>query len=160
MSAFMVSTVHIDALITAGLEDPAAGPLRWFFPALDRTKGYLEHEGSRRELTYESAGRVGAMLLAENVRSVNHRYSEDELEEPYLFTRLAGTADPVQVLKAVDCYEYQACEHDEWPTSEAAAFCDALRRRMVHRIAGYETAAWEINDPDVFLTAAARRQQQ
>lgn len=162
MSAFMVGKVHIDALVTAGLGKPGTGTvrLRWFYPALDRTKSYLEQQDRRRELTSETAGRVGAMLLAENMRSVNHRYDEDELEEPYLFSRLPGTADPVQVLKALDCYEYQACEHAEWPTSEAAQFCDALRRRMIKRLAGYEAAAYEITDPHVFLTVALRRRQR
>lgn len=37
----------------------------------------------KRELTSETAGRVGAVLLAENRRSVDHRYDEEESEEPY-----------------------------------------------------------------------------
>ena len=64
------------------------------------------------------------------------------------------------MLKALACYEYQACEHAEWPTSEAYQFCEALRRRAIPRAPGYDAAEWEISDPNVFVTAAGRRHQQ
>jgi hypothetical protein len=143
VSAFVVSTVHIDAMLTAGLrlEQPyGRDPLVWFWPAIDAasdrgswTSEELQHQARqrRRELTHASAGRVGAMLLAENRRSVDHRYDEQEWEEPYLFHALPGVPDPVIVLKAIACYRYQSCEHPDWPASEAAA-------------------PWEIDDAQVF----------
>jgi hypothetical protein len=165
MSAFVVSTVHIDAMLTAGLRfGPPSGArlMTWFWPALDAasdrggwTSAQLLRQARerRRELTTQTAGRVGAMLLAENRRSVDHRYDEQEWEEPYLFTPLSGVPDPVIVLKAIACYRYQACEHPGWPSSEAAAFCDALQTRAIGCLPGYAAAPWEIDDPRVFSTA-------
>lgn len=109
-----------------------------------------------RELTEATAGRVGAMLLAENRRSVDHRYDETELEEPYLFTKLRGIPDPVIVLKAISCYEYQSCEHPEWATSEASRFCVALQAKMIGLLPGYDQApGWEVHSADVFLGVRA-----
>jgi len=166
MSAFVVAGVHIDAMLTAALRlAPPHGvrPLRWFWPAIDAvsdsgswTSDELLRQAPerRRELSDVNAGRVGAMLLAENRRSVDHRYDEQEWEEPYLFTELPGRPDPVVVLKAIACYRYQSCEHPGWPSSEAAAFCDALQARAIDCLPGYATAPWEIDDPRVFVTAA------
>lgn len=149
MSAFVVDTTHIHALLTAGLEMGRiqSSPLRWWHPRPDPRAGLADPH----ELTYETAGRVGAMLLAENMRSVNFRYREDEIEEPYQFVKLHGTPNPLIVLKALDCYEYQACEHDDWADSEAHAFCEALRHRAIQCLPGYSDApGWEVTDPDVF----------
>jgi hypothetical protein len=165
MSAFMVDTVHIDAMLTAGLHLPARrqSRLTWYWPDLDAATDrgiwtaaeLMVHADQRRhELTTDTAGRVGAMLLAENRRSVDHRYDEQELEEPYLFTRLAGTPDPVVVLKAIDCYEYQSCEHPGWRFSEAQPFCQALRALTIGHLPGYDRAPWEITDRQVFTAAA------
>lgn len=174
MSAFMVSTDHIDALLTAGMSGVRRyGPLRWMVPAPVNEHAYQagepwgpeasqEYEQRRRELTEETAGQVGAMLLAENRRSVDHRYAEEEIEEPYLYHRYprnvsraelraqheAGTLPrplaPVDILKMIECYEYQSCEHPEWETSEAHAFCQALRMDQISKLEGYEDAPWDI----------------
>lgn len=170
MSAFVVDKVHIDALVTAGLKLASRyGPMKW----TDRgptdeeisdthVRGqsipygsmvwYSEH---KRELTSETAGRVGAMLLAENVRSVNHRYDEEEWEQPYEFSQLRGTPDPRVVLEAIACYEYQSCEHPEWERSEAYRFCDTLRRECVRLLTG-DVSVWEITDPAIFTKRTTR----
>jgi hypothetical protein len=169
MSAFVVAKAHIDALITAGLHQPWMnyGPLRWF-DSEDFEPGCFQEgepwgpethrwlESHRRELTGATAGQVGAMLWAENRRSVNHRYAEDEWEAPYVFDRLPGSPAPVDTLKAIDGYEYQSCEHPEWRRSEAFAFCEALRGRVIHHLPGYHASeAWHITDRFVFVTPHA-----
>jgi hypothetical protein len=168
MSAFVVDTTHIDALLTAGLwSRGGAGPLAWFEREFSPTERAGIHEpglpwgpdaqeicaGVRRELTVATAGRIGAMLLAENMRSVNHRYDENEWEQPYEFHRLPGGPAPVTALHALRCYEYQSCEHVEWSTSEARQFCDALRLHLIKLLPGYDDAPWEITDPATFTHA-------
>ena len=163
MSAYMVSTTHVDALLTAGLAYGQPGsPLSWYFPsidALDETyqsgspwgADYLRIiEERQRSLTTTTVNRVGAVLLAENRRSVNFRYEEDDLEYPYEFTELDGRPDPVIVLSALDCYRYQACEHPGWSASEAFQFCDALQQAAISHLPGFG-APWEIDDRRVFL---------
>jgi hypothetical protein len=98
------------------------------------------------------------MLWAENRRSVNHRYAEQEWEEPYVFTELRHhSIDPVMVLKAVACYEYQSCETPGWEKSEAHAFCQSLKERCIRRLPGFDDAPWEIGDPDIFAATGVKK---
>ncbi|MGH3857934.1 MAG: hypothetical protein ACRDR6_31490, partial [Pseudonocardiaceae bacterium] len=93
-----------------------------------------------RALTAATAGRVGAVLLAENAR-------RDELDwEPvYLFHPLPGAPDPLVVLKAIACRQYQSCEHPGWLDSEARVFCQALRAVTIPALPGYHQApGWPI----------------
>jgi hypothetical protein len=114
----------------------------------------------RREVDHESIPKVAQMLLDANVASVSHRYPDDKPDElpgpiDAYYVRPVGwqaaesnapSLAPVAVLKALDGYEYQACERDDWPDSEARAFCDALRGAVIHHLPGYDDAAWEIDD--------------
>jgi hypothetical protein len=168
MSAYMVGRTHINALLTAGLSWNRYGPIRW----LDTAQGppadaYREGEPwgpgairwynqHRRELTRETAGYVGGMLLAENRRSVDHRYAESELEEVYLFHPLRGRPDPLIVLRALQCYEYQSSESPGWPKSEAFRFCEALRHKAINE-ATIDLDVWEITNRDVFQLAELRK---
>ena len=173
MSAFMVNHAHVDTMMTAGLTLAGAyGPMRWQAPGLMDDPDYdavfqrgqpwgpeairLSKKYSR-ELVDATASTVGAMLLAENARSVGHRYDEDELAVEleqaglYEFSRLGGRPHPVLVLKAISCYEYQACEHPGWRDSEAQVFCDALRDVAIRALPGYDDApAWEVRDADAW----------
>ena len=167
MSAFIVNKTHLDYLITAGLRYARHGALSWFAPADEPPEAPTHQRGEpwgpgavayaqtrRRELTHDTADQVGAMLAAENRRSVDHRYNEDELEDFYTFTRYPGSGKrgsvgrpgfaPTQVLKAISCYEYQSCEHSGWEESEAHDFCRALRHAAINALPGYEEAVWEI----------------
>lgn len=172
MSAFIVSKAHIDALVQAGLSYGQRGRLRWrvaepdFHAYPDNLAGYSKAvQAVTRELDHMTADRVGAMLWTENVMSVRHRYADvgaaldlDNAPGPvgltvedvtgYTFPVMsAPRVDAVGILKALACYEYQTCEHPEWPTSEAKAFCDVLRHYAINALPGYEDAEWEITRP-------------
>jgi hypothetical protein len=157
VSAFEVSKTHIDALVSAALQRTGGDTLSWHHGEIPRTlpgemlpgaEDYLAAcKRTKREVSFENAETWGATLLAENRRSVNHRYDEDEIEYPYTFTMIQGRLNAVAILKALGCYEYQSCEHPGWPASEAHSFCEALRHRMIRMLPGYEDAAWEINSP-------------
>lgn len=154
MSAFVLNKGHIDAMLRAGLAYSHASRLYW----------YTSHPGTieqaqelHRELRSDTADQIGAMLVAENVRSVCYRYEKqptDELPGPgdsywlrdYHYDPRGPIPTPVAALKLVDCYEYQSCEHPEWEGSEASRFCDALRRKLIDALPGYEEAAWEWRD--------------
>lgn len=156
MSAFMLDKRHIDYLISAGLTLPGRGDtLRWLMPAPVNPAAYErgnwagaaaadEFRARARYLRRENAEHVGAMLTAENRRSVDHRYDEEELEDWYEFLAYDRRIDPVQVLKAIACYRYQSCEHPEWQDSEANAFCNALEHAAINALPGYDAAEWEI----------------
>lgn len=169
MSAFIVGKAHIDALVTAALERWSGdiGPLSWYSRELtDEERSYAYAPGEpwgpgapelagslRKEATPEEADRIGQMLMRENRLSVNHRYAENEVEDLYTYGRpaIAGSVDPVVILKAIACFEYQSCEHPGWEASEAYAFCQALRLRMIRHLPGYEEAPWEISREEEYL---------
>jgi hypothetical protein len=136
MSAFVVDKAHIDLLLGAGMR--ASHLMSW--------KSY--NRGYRR---LDNCDEVGQMLVDENVRSVMRRYPDTMdgrdlpgpvdayWQRPYRFASPAGV-DFVDALEAIDVYEYQACEHPEWETSEARAFCDALRRGLTRMLPGAEAS--------------------
>jgi hypothetical protein len=120
MSAFIVSTDHIDAIVTYAT-----------------TKGI-----SRRTPT-----ELGQILLAENARSVASRYNEAVSNEPaaYLYRIFIKPLSAVAILKAVDCLEYQSCEHDGWADSVAKSILDSIRVEAIKKLPGYADAQWEVN---------------
>jgi hypothetical protein len=143
VSAWIVSQAHIDVLVLAGVQ--YATP-------------YDVSADLRRGPNPTGLTAAGVDLWAQNHRSVNFRY--DERTEPPAFT--APTAevilDPVAVVKAIDCYVYQSCEHPGWTDSRAAAYCRRLRAAIMENLpvdadsngnglpypAGWEHACWGI----------------
>lgn len=169
----MVPTAHIDALIEAGLYAAEHSHCRfsWYVRSLDNEEKRDAYQAGepwgpgageigdllRRELNHATADRVGQMLLRENRLSVDHRYNESELEPIYHFEHWTSVTrvDPVVILKALSCYEYQSCEHPGWETSEAKTFCDRLQSEMIRLLPGYEDAAgWSIEKRSDYLADA------
>jgi len=140
MSAFIVSTAHINALVNAGY----ANTLSWYAPA-DASLGRPRDE--RRTLTSDNLDATGQMLMQACVASVSYRYGSHEQIPHYRHTfRLPRPA--VAMLKLLDCYEYQSCERPDWPESEAHAYCEALRSRLIGQLPGYDAAPWAIGDDE------------
>lgn len=164
MSAFMVDKAHIDTLITAALDARCGRDFTWYVG-----EGW---SATARQLDFTNADEIGGMLWAENLASIHGRYP-DTLEggpvpgpvdfEPehtltYTWQRVGtpGALPPVVVLKAIQCYEYQSCEHDGWRASAARAFCEALRLAMISRLPGYDAAPWAIYSPEQVLADVFR----
>lgn len=134
MSAFVVSRYDIDILVTAYAN--------------------LNREGAK----LLNPKRVGRELLLENVKSFEAAYRVHgrpkghdmrhemarglSLARAYRFTR--RRALPAAVAKIAQCYAYQACEHDGWPTSNAKAIVDALIERFPETLPGYDDMPWGI----------------
>lgn len=134
MSAYMLDKAHIDVLVGFAAR---AGGLRWW--AGDEVKAIGNITSS------EQLDQVGAMLWQANHVSVATRPPEPEPPK-YQFRGPRRARSPVEVLKALDCYEYQSANGVAWPGSEAKSFCRALRGEATRRLPGYLDAAWEIND--------------
>ena len=125
MSAWIVSKKHIDLLVGAALAHGLAG---------------------RRD----TADELGAALWEENYASVNYRYADCsgrdlQLCPSYHYDPSTPTSDPVVLLKQLDCYEYQTCEHQGWLDSRARQLCSALRSAAIHSLPGYKAAPWGID---------------
>lgn len=174
MSAFIQEPEHLCYMVQAGIE-LARGPdypLRWWAAdpsaeawtergsALPSWEALQRVEHLRRELTPDTADQVVLMLHDENVRSVNHRYDEEDLTAPPTYRRTRLESDPVWLLKAINGYEYQACEHPEWDGSEAQRFCEALTGLAVRRLPGYDAApTWSISEDSIDRFFAEARER-
>lgn len=166
MSAFIVDKAHINALVHAALRGHGADRgLRWYDLDTDQLwsdcgsadEYFRLVQVHTHEATHETANQVGRMLWLENLASVAARYPHDasgerpgpydltdEAISAYTYDRSTPYYEPVQVLKALACYEYQSCEHPGWKRSEARRFCEALRHKMINALPGYDAADWEI----------------
>jgi hypothetical protein len=149
MSAWIVNKQHIDTLIQAALTaDRYNGPVFTWYDGNDQ----------RQQLTAANADETGRMLWLECQKSVASRYPGDRdggwpgpigltlsKINSYRYKPVNGHVVAVSVLKQIDCYEYQSCEHDGWTKSDAHAFCQALRKKMIAMVPGYEEAPWGVD---------------
>jgi hypothetical protein len=158
MSAYVVDREHIDALVCLAVRGPGGRPInpcrawhgvRWLPDSDSDWRDALHAE-------HGNADMIGRMLWAENVRSIHYRYPDtvdrgnlpgpSDFTEAEVFTYVWPFSAPrltaVQGLGAIDCYEYQSCEHPGWASSEAGRFCDALRRKLIGALPGY---GWDLS---------------
>ena len=164
MSAFMLSKNHLNALVTAFIylgDSYVSAPFQ-----KEGEVGYssctMRVWGDSRNMFVSANGTPSEMLyiLAKaNYDSVIARYGEkcgekEPLREEWIFelyipfyTVTCGsfTIEQLgQIAKAVECFEYQACEVENFDTTAAARFCRAIKSAVFEQLPGYSTAAWAI----------------
>jgi hypothetical protein len=171
VSAFIVDKAHIDALIDVALHGPADGEGRWEggprWAAFDpRETDWREQEWRQVTKAWHGTGNpnvsafspddLGELLTVENVRSITARYPDTldggpmpgpcvaYWEQYYTFEKPQRRLTCAEALKAIHCYEYQACEHDGWIDSEAKRFCEGLQGSIIGVLPGYADAPWGI----------------
>lgn len=154
MSAFMVSKTHIDSMVATALHGPIGEHERYSSDWMSYSPKYCPR--------WDEDDSLGDMLVEENLSSIHYRYP-DTVENPedtpgpleqywledYKFPvskieQLRMTIP--QAFKAIDCYEYQSCEHPQWKTSQAHDFCQQFRKALIGSIPGYNSAEWGIDD--------------
>jgi hypothetical protein len=136
VSAYIVGDDHIDALLTY---------------AIDNKVGYYVNNGwvyiDDRNVT-----EIGRILMTENERSVAHRYGDNRLDEMtgeetaanYKYRRWRKPLQALEVIKGCNCFDYQACETDDYDQSLAKTIVGAIRERAVYKLPGYDNAGgWE-----------------
>jgi hypothetical protein len=116
-------------------------------------RGELSYPGEGESISYGSADRkhIKEELRLENMASLWARYPDNEhntAREPFrnIFSDQASYA---KALGALSCYEYQACESDQWRESYAYALCQAIRRALCALISDGE---WEYERPAGLVT--------
>lgn len=130
MSAYVVSDYHLNVLV---------------------------HYASREGCTYRAGGDwhhvrmkeqvVMQMLHNENVRSVNYRYATVDGPGEMTFRPVWRDVSPVQIIKACDCYDYQACETPDYYETPAASLIKQIRKAAIRRLPGYDDAEWSMSAP-------------
>lgn len=124
MSAFIVDTKTIQNLVNFTLR---------------KNMSFWNPETSQRvEL---SANQLGQVLLDANYESVNARYREEE--KPEIFKhKLGNTTKAIQIIKSIQCLEYQSCEFEGWDNCFAKSICNQLLSTAIRYLDGYEEASW------------------
>ena len=144
MSAFIVSTLTIEAIVTFAMDNlDSMEPL-----PCTSTAGWIPIRG-------ENPAAIGQALVDENFRSVNHRYRTEEVPPRYRHrSRLVGnvggatkrTLHAVDIIKLCHCLAYQSCEHDDWEASWAKRFLDRVIDAATRALPDYDAAPWGLYD--------------
>ncbi len=133
MSSYVCNAAHISALAGYATSRDLARGCR--FSAAD------DHR-SEEELLARSFHRA-------NEKSVMAQYRQ-ATETEFRFDRKAADAgrklSPVQIIKAVQAFEYQACEAEGWETSAVHDATQAILTQAIRELPGYEDAAWGVPD--------------
>jgi len=130
MSAFIVSDTHINALVRYA----SRHNVRAFYGNPLAMFQVKDNEQATAEL-----------LLAENVKSVNYRYRDNEVMS-ITYDRGAPILTAIQAIKAAQCLRYQSCECDDFEESIAFKLIEAIIADAIPRLDGYESAQWGISD--------------
>ena len=131
MSAFVVSDKHINSLLSYA----------------NKSNMYMINLPNGSNLYFDNTDeltQMGQILLNENYRSVNFRYNDND--QPYEFQfEFAPILSPVEIIKACQCYQYQACETDNYKDSSAYRIVDWIMNNAISNLPGYEQAGWDID---------------
>jgi hypothetical protein len=98
-------------------------------------------------MTHESAVDISTALAQANADSLTARYPSDRCDPVPVILNLSSAPElsAVECAKAIDCFEYQACEFDGWETSAAHDWLAQLRKCILSRLPGYDAAdCWPI----------------
>ena len=141
MSAWLCSNVHISALVQQMWLDEIIG--------------------------HDEADEVWRVLRWENLHSLHARYGDElpAMADVEIHRTVAeAELDPVAILKATHCYDYQACETNDYDASRAAGYVAELRAVLRDRLGvpsdalsrshlpTYDAAPWGITSwSDVIL---------
>lgn len=162
MSAYMVDRGHIRYLVHAAvsLRSHRDSPFSYYHDG--RRRVLLKHD-SMADGGGVTPSELGQILWSENRRSIEARYPDckdsndlpGEIGEDWKYShRPVNTSlavfrtEPTQVFMSCSCFEYQACETEDWEDSEAHTILDAIRSAAWCMLPGYEKCTW--GAPDVF----------
>jgi len=145
MSCYIVETKHIVYLAKAAIH---FGGFRGF-------SYYSKNRGTRIEYGHnlEHTQKLANVLNAENYKSYNYRYKEEDTSIPEITIddvmayNWGGMYKPGEVAKAISCYDYQSCEHPDYEDSDAHAAVQSMRYDLLQQLRGYDTAEWGCPEP-------------
>ena len=156
MSAFIVDDATIDVILDTlkAAVSHVPHPCRLYWKGADGQARTFDQNDAR---DHDKMSELGRMLLAENARSVGERYREGlspcallycynptrkeiwlrsrsslhgQEGRAYDSTRLRAAIVAEAALKNIACFEYQACECEDWEDTESFRFCAALKDRI------------------------------
>lgn len=158
MSARLVSPHHVAALAAFAIKQNRANTIH----RLRLSDELLE------ATPVGSAAKIAEILMAENVRSVDHRYpsnidTERNKDVVRIATEVAAryVSDPahfeslgrhgkaltaLDIIKMADCLNYQSCETDDYQETAAAKLLMQIRENAITAIPGYDEAIRDFDE--------------
>lgn len=132
MSSFIVSDLHLSAVVDAIVDSFPDIPFREYYP--------YYYKGIKHSRT---ANEIGQILLNANYASVTARYGDNTFVPN--FKRLKRSHYPaLQYIKLIDSLEYQCSDAYTWEGSEAQHILHSARHKLLTNIPGYDQARWTI----------------
>jgi len=174
MSAYLCENEHFVQLAAWLCNDDRSG-LDWL---MRRSAMEAPRDGAgytRNADAEEIATHIANVLKKENARSLSARYDDraegywsdkDDAIPPVTLGEVTRMqiCDLGKIAKATDCYEYQACESDDFEQSVAYRVCMIIRKEIGKRCQGYAEANWGIPveftepAPEIYSLSAMMRQ--
>ena len=146
MSAYLVNEDTLDLL--ASVANWSRDGL-WLYRGENTLPPRSELETGESGIYYklDHAPLIKHELFLENVASLRARYGDDDPNpvKPAKFRRIDRDQVTIgEALGALACYEYQACESENWANSYAFALCNSIRKTLCRMVSGDN---WEFTRP-------------
>jgi hypothetical protein len=124
MSAYIVSDNHINVLVS-------------YFVGRNPHDGlWVEIYGTYQYMNRDNATEVARILYAQNVRSVDVRYGEEN--PAYYSFRFISQAKDVyavaEIAGLIDCLEYQSCETRDYYATDAYRILCVMRKELLNEL--------------------------
>ena len=132
MSTAIVSAEHINVILEAATRDADEEGFEWFA------------QGKWWTFTRENRDRIGQLMLDANLDAYGRRYLDATEIYVYSYSIPKRIYEPIEVLKAIDGYEYQCSVDASWDTHPIHLMMQQLRKRVIAWLDGYDAAEWLI----------------
>lgn len=133
MSCYIVEKNHIQ-FIMAAVQSPT---IRFDFTYKDEAGNWV----TVAKGDFAATAKLGNILWQANAVGVNARYKErNTVEELTSRDVYLCAIDPMQLLRSLDCLEYQSCDAASWEDSVAAGIVHRLIKLAYQSLPGYSSA--------------------
>lgn len=128
MSAYVVNDATISVLVDGFMNYSDRFNEYKFYKA---PKGWLIDINEERQA-------IGQALLDYNYKSVNYRYGEDEKPRKFQYRVVKDSYKLNRLVGCIHCYNYQACEPDDYYESDVYKGLQTLKALILDRVAERE----------------------
>ena len=132
MSTAIVSAEHINVILEAATREADEEGFEWFA------------QGKWWTFTRNNRDRIGQLMLDANLDAYGRRYLDATEIYVYSCSIPVRVYKPIEILKAIDGYEYQCDVDASWDTHPIHLMMQKLRKSVITRIDGYDDAEWLI----------------
>ena len=127
MSAYMVSDLHLNAIVT--------------YASNNRVSVFLNNKWVD-VICHEQ--HIIAILETANKESLHVRYGDDDVTTGIKYKMTEKYQSPLQIIKLCNCFNYQAGEVDFYEHTPASAIIDAIIHTAIRNLPGYGDLEWSV----------------